>query len=131
MRKPLPDKLRFEILKRDRWTCVYCGRSPQTSGVILHVDHVRPVVLGGRNVASNLVTSCEDCNLGKGARPLEEGHIERQLARPPIFPTAWRWLAFLAVALMMLEGWGAAVWLLPIMATWAVARLARGGLRSW
>jgi len=38
--------------------------------VLLHVDHVIALANGGKNDKDNLVTSCEPCNLGKGARPL-------------------------------------------------------------
>ena len=58
--------LRFRILRRDGFCCVYCGRTPQNDGVQLHVDHVKPRVAGGSNEESNLVTACRDCNLGKG-----------------------------------------------------------------
>lgn len=60
--------LRFEVFKRDAFTCGYCGRrSPE---VILHVDHVLPLAEGGRDEPDNLVTSCVECNQGKAARPL-------------------------------------------------------------
>lgn len=67
-RKPLSAKARFEVFKRDQFTCQYCGSHPP--GVILHVDHIIAVAGGGGNDPDNLVTSCDRCNLGKGARPL-------------------------------------------------------------
>jgi len=68
-RKGLSKKLRFEIFKRDGFQCQYCGATPPA--VVLHVDHIVPVAGGGENDPSNLVTSCEPCNLGKGARSLK------------------------------------------------------------
>lgn len=65
-RKPLPKKVRFEVLKRDRFTCQYCGR--KAPDVVLHVDHIHPVADGGTDDMTNLVTACSECNLGKGAR---------------------------------------------------------------
>lgn len=62
-------RLRFSILERDNFTCVYCGRTP-SDGAKLQVDHVLPISLGGRATAGNLVTSCLECNLGKSGRPL-------------------------------------------------------------
>lgn len=62
--------LRFEVLKRDRFTCTYCGANG--AGVELHVDHVLATANGGKTVAANLTTACRDCNLGKGARLLSE-----------------------------------------------------------
>lgn len=69
-RKPLSKKLRFDVFKRDEFTCQYCGATPPS--VILHVDHIISVKDGGLNEIDNLLTSCEACNLGKGARPLTD-----------------------------------------------------------
>ena len=68
-RKVLSKKVRFEIFKRDVFTCQYCGSKPPS--VVLEVDHIIPVASGGDNDEDNLVTSCFDCNRGKGARSLE------------------------------------------------------------
>jgi hypothetical protein len=62
-RKGLSKRLRFEVFKRDLFTCQYCGRRPPE--VMLHADHVVPVVEGGSDDPSNLTTSCVDCNQGK------------------------------------------------------------------
>lgn len=67
-RTALPKKIRFEVFKRDSFTCQYCGRS--APNVILEVDHIVPVAEGGTNEVINLITSCRDCNRGKGARLL-------------------------------------------------------------
>jgi len=67
-RKQIGKKLRFEIFKRDGFVCQYCGATPPS--VILHVDHINPVAEGGGNEPDNLITACEACNLGKGARSL-------------------------------------------------------------
>ena len=67
-RKPISKKLRFEVFKRDSFTCQYCGKS--APDVVLHVDHIKPVKEGGTNDITNLVTACADCNLGKGARKI-------------------------------------------------------------
>lgn len=58
--------LRFEILARDGFRCRYCGASAQDAA--MHVDHVLPRSIGGRDEAANLVTACADCNLGKSDR---------------------------------------------------------------
>jgi len=67
-RKAISKKVRFDIFKRDLFTCQYCGSTPP--GVILHVDHIVPVAKGGGNQDDNLITSCSACNLGKGAGSL-------------------------------------------------------------
>jgi hypothetical protein len=59
--------LRYEILRRDNYTCRYCGASAPT--VPLRVDHVTPAVLGGTDTPDNLTTACEPCNTGKAAVP--------------------------------------------------------------
>lgn len=69
-RKALSKKTRFEVFKRDGFKCVYCGANP--SGALLQVDHVVAVANGGSNDITNLVTSCQPCNLGKSATPLED-----------------------------------------------------------
>lgn len=69
-RKALPKKLRFEVFKRDSFTCQYCGR--MAPDVVLEVDHIVPVAEGGTNDIMNLITSCHDCNSGKGKRKLSE-----------------------------------------------------------
>lgn len=72
-RKPMGKKLRFEVFKRDSFTCQYCGK--QAPDVVLHVDHINPVANKGDNDIINLITSCIDCNLGKGARLLDDNSM--------------------------------------------------------
>jgi len=67
-RKGISKKLRFEIFKRDSFTCGYCGRTPP--GVVLEIDHIKPFSKGGDCDINNYLTSCFDCNRGKGARNL-------------------------------------------------------------
>lgn len=69
-RKPLSKRLRFEILKRDSFTCSYCGLTPPKA--VLEIDHIIPISKGGDNNYLNLVTSCFDCNRGKSDKELNE-----------------------------------------------------------
>jgi hypothetical protein len=62
-------KIRFEVFKRDNFTCQYCGR--KTPEVILEIDHVIPLSKGGVNDSDNLITSCFECNRGKGESLLD------------------------------------------------------------
>ena len=69
-RKAISKALRFEVFKRDHFTCQYCGR--MAPDVILEVDHIKPVAKGGDNDILNLVTSCRDCNRGKGKKLISQ-----------------------------------------------------------
>jgi len=73
-RTPIPRRLRFEILRRDGYTCRYCGAS--APDMPLTVDHVIPVALGGADEPANLVTACKDCNAGKTSTSPSEGIVE-------------------------------------------------------
>ena len=76
-RKSLSRKIRFEVFKRDSFTCQYCGDS--APDVILEADHIEPVSKGGSNEILNLITSCQDCNRGKGARLLsDQSSVKKQ-----------------------------------------------------
>lgn len=67
-RRPISQRMRFEVFKRDQFTCVYCGSHPPAS--IMQIDHIEPVSKGGGNDLDNLVTSCSTCNLGKSNKLL-------------------------------------------------------------
>lgn len=66
--RQLPTGLRFEILKRDNFTCRYCGRS--APHVELHVDHIIPWSEVKKHELPNLITACKDCNLGKSNKKI-------------------------------------------------------------
>lgn len=72
-RKSVSKKTRFEVFKRDSFRCQYCGRS--APDVVLEIDHIKPVSEGGTNDITNLITSCFDCNRGKGDRLLDDNTI--------------------------------------------------------
>lgn len=86
-RKSITLKKRFEIFKRDCFTCCYCGNKPPK--IVLEVDHIIPVSKNGTDSIDNLITSCFDCNRGKSnkeltsvPKTLEEKHkilIEKEL----------------------------------------------------
>lgn len=61
---------KWVIFNRDGCRCVYCGITASESE--LRPDHIIPVVKGGFDTASNLVTSCAECNGGKHAKDLSE-----------------------------------------------------------
>jgi hypothetical protein len=69
-RKKTPNSLRFEVFKRDKFTCQYCGR--KAPEVILQADHLQPVSKGGGDDILNLITCCVECNSGKSNKTLSE-----------------------------------------------------------
>lgn len=69
-RKNISKKVRFEVFKRDGFTCQYCGK--KAPEIVLVLDHIKPVAAGGENDILNLLTSCAACNAGKGARELSD-----------------------------------------------------------
>jgi hypothetical protein len=91
-RKPIGKSKRYDVLKRDNFTCQYCGRSAPEA--VLEIDHKNPVSNGGSNNQDNLVTSCYDCNRGKSAKVDEKALVrteaiicsmtKRERARPEI-----------------------------------------------
>ncbi len=52
-------KLRLQVLRRDAYTCTYCG------DVANQVDHVWPRSKGGEDTLDNCVAACERCNYAK------------------------------------------------------------------
>lgn len=62
-------RLRYEVLRRDNFTCRYCGGA--APDVPITVDHVTPTALGGTDDPTNLVTACQDCNGGKSSTPAD------------------------------------------------------------
>lgn len=76
---------RFAVLKRDRFTCIYCGAHPPQ--VEIEVDHFFPTSRGGVDHIDNLVTACIDCNRGKGALLFDyDGDL------PDEDSPLWRWI---------------------------------------
>jgi len=69
-----------EILRRDNYTCQYCGKILP----YLTIDHIVPRRLGGTHEWDNVVAACPACNHRKGGRTVEQAQM--RLARPPVEP---------------------------------------------
>jgi hypothetical protein len=54
----------WQVLARDNWTCLSCGRTAK-DGITLEVDHILPRSKGGKDSIENLQTLCKKCNIGK------------------------------------------------------------------
>ena len=83
-------RTRFEVLRRDNHTCRYCGG--HAPDVVLTVDHVVPVALGGSDEPTNLVAACRDCNAGKTSTSPSEFIVE------DVSEDAARWARAMAIA---------------------------------
>jgi hypothetical protein len=67
-------RLRFLVMRRDRFMCRHCGRSPaRNAGLELEIDHVVPWSEGGATSLENLQTLCLRCNAGKSNLPAADG----------------------------------------------------------
>ena len=64
-----------EVLRRDNFTCQYCGR--QTP--YLTIDHIVPKHLGGDHIWENVVTACSYCNHKKGGRTLGQAGMRLKI----------------------------------------------------
>lgn len=103
VRQPIAPALSFNkknILKRDVYTCQYCGRN---GGERMTIDHVIPKSLGGRTVWENVVSACRACNLRKGNK--SPGEAGMQLLRKPARPRSASYLGILAYASHHYERW--------------------------
>jgi 5-methylcytosine-specific restriction endonuclease McrA len=71
------------ILRRDGYTCIYCGLQP---GQVKHgrpltredftVDHIIPRSRGGRNTWGNTACACYTCNQRKGSRSAHDAGMK-------------------------------------------------------
>lgn len=84
VRRPRPRIVlsKREILRRDDYTCQYCGRKMRT----LTLDHVVPRRQGGGHSWENLVAACSPCNRRKGGKLAAEADMS--LSRAPFEPNA-------------------------------------------
>ena len=82
MSSSLSRSVRFEIFKRDSFTCQYCGQRMDTED--LTFDHVVPRAAGGKTTWENIVTCCVSCNHAKADRTPEQARM--RLRRRPTKP---------------------------------------------
>ncbi|HET8579131.1 MAG TPA: HNH endonuclease [Methylomirabilota bacterium] len=84
------EKARARELRRSAWwkrriaagVCHYCGR--RVGARALTLDHLVPLIRGGRSVRGNMVPACKDCNNRKQSLlPWEWEEYVRALGRAP------------------------------------------------
>ena len=83
------EKARARRLRQSGWwkrrvstgRCYYCGR--QVGARALSMDHVVPLIRGGRSSRGNVVPACKECNnRKKSLLPVEwEDYLKRLAAR--------------------------------------------------
>lgn len=61
--RPISQKSRWRIFRRDGYQCLHCGALED-----LTVDHIVPQIEGGTSEDDNLQTLCRTCNSKKGVR---------------------------------------------------------------
>lgn len=62
-RPPLPKSIRPYVLSRDNHHCRFCGRSPEQTGTIPHIHHLKAFAIHGHSKDPNeYVCACPDCN---------------------------------------------------------------------
>lgn len=64
----IPAGLRAKIVLRAGNRCEYCRLSQKGQEATFHVDHIVPIVAGGKTELENLALACVSCSLRKGAR---------------------------------------------------------------
>lgn len=77
------------VLKRDKYTCQYCGTQDRD----LTIDHILPKSRGGQTIWENVVAACGPCNHKKANRTPEESglHLKRTPTKPNLdVPTILR-----------------------------------------
>ena len=64
----IPVFLRKLVIRRAKNFCEYCHLSQKGQEATFHIDHIKPVVSGGKTIAENLALACVSCSLRKGAK---------------------------------------------------------------
>ncbi len=88
------------ILKRDAYTCQYCGRN---SGERMTIDHVVPRSLGGKTIWENVVSACRACNTRKGNRTPQQAGM--RLLRKPSKPISALYMTVVVQSARHLHVW--------------------------
>lgn len=80
--RPTVKLTKSEILRRDNYTCQYCGKKHNS----LTIDHIKPRSHGGEHSWDNLITACPNCNHKKGGRTDKQANM--RLRKAPTTPKA-------------------------------------------
>lgn len=103
IQRPRTQTLSFNkknILKRDGYTCQYCGRNGSER---MTIDHVVPRYLGGKTIWENVVSACRACNTRKGNRTPQQAGM--RLPQKPSKPISALHLTIMAQSARHLHVW--------------------------
>lgn len=67
IRRKIPAQLRLRVAQAAAERCSYC-RSPEWVGIPMVIEHIIPLIAGGRSEFSNLCWACYRCNEFKGVK---------------------------------------------------------------
>jgi ATP adenylyltransferase len=82
--QPVPDSLRFQVLRNSGGRCALCGATKRES--VLDVDHIIPRSRGGRTAPENLQVLCAKCNRSKGNRDSTDFRKDLETTSDPHCP---------------------------------------------
>ena len=64
----LAESFREAVTARAGGACECCRLLEMASGVTFHIEHVKPLSLGGETILHSLALSCPGCNLAKSTK---------------------------------------------------------------
>jgi hypothetical protein len=63
--RSIKGKLRLEVMRRDNFSCKWCGKNHTEDNIKIEIDHIKPYSMGGDDSIDNLQLLCKDCNIAK------------------------------------------------------------------
>lgn len=68
MSEHVPNRLAALVRRRASELCEYCLLPQWSQEATFHVDHIQPIVDGGKTAIANLALACVTCSLKKASR---------------------------------------------------------------
>ncbi len=79
-----------KVRQRAGLRCEYCRMSQRLQGAAFHIEHVLPLVRGGKTRLDNLALACPSCNLYKAGH-ISAGDPATQTLEPLFHPRKDSW----------------------------------------